>query len=97
VVKNVEVQKQEEQEEQENTSQEGERGRTDSERLRLLGSFKKINFQSRMKIPTDFSFWIVFFIVFLATTVVVTAIKASIYSKYGIPVYSAYPVYPVRV
>jgi hypothetical protein len=49
-----------------------------------------------MKIPTDFSFWIVFFIVFLATTVVVTTIKASIYSKYGVPMYSIVPMYPVK-
>ena len=48
-----------------------------------------------MKIPTDFSFWIVLIIAFLITTAIVTAIKASIYSKYGIPVYSAYPMYPV--
>jgi len=44
-----------------------------------------------MKIPTDFSFWFVFFIVFLATTVIVTAIKATIYKQYGVPMY------PVRL
>jgi len=50
-----------------------------------------------MKIPNDPLFWIVLIIAFLVTTVIVTAIKASIYSKYGVPVYSAYPVYPVRL
>jgi len=45
--------------------------------------------------PKDALFWIVLIIAFLVTTVIVTTIKASIYSKYGIPVYSAYPMYPV--
>lgn len=53
-----------------------------------------------MKIPNDAQFWIVLIIAFLVTTVLVTVIKASIYSKYGVPVYSAYPMYsmyPVRL
>ena len=47
--------------------------------------------------PKDSLFWIVLIIAFLVTTVLVTVIKASIYKQYGIPVYSAYPMYPVRL
>ena len=47
-------------------------------------------FDSRMKMPKDILFWIVLIIAFLTTTVIVTTIKASIYSKYGVPVYSLY-------
>ena len=43
-----------------------------------------------MKIPNDPLFWIVLIIAFLVTTVIVTSIKAFIYSKYGVPVYSLY-------
>jgi len=50
-----------------------------------------------MKIPNDAQFWIVLIIAFLVTTAIMTMIKAAIYKQYGIPMYSAYPMYPVRL
>lgn len=54
-------------------------------------------FDSRMKMPNDILFWIILIIAFLVTTVLVTVIRVSIYKQYGVPLYSAYPMYPVRL
>ena len=50
-----------------------------------------------MKIFNDTMFWIILIIVFFAITVIVAVVKAAIYKQYGVPVYSTYPMYPVRL